>query len=412
MGINIDERAWTTWRGVNRAIKNKEVVFFGVSDDWTGKTLRNTLVKSFYFVDNSTAWQGTEYMGAAIRSPEMLRHNPKERYVIISSSAYESIYPQLVEYGLTPGEDFCIAPALNNLRTITEINTHEATLLLSSPDHKIYSQLDKDNDTGGGLFTYNIQTHEFVKVLDGTFHQIVEAEDKYYIVDEIRGTCEISKDYELTDVFGIKEGDKPHGVAFCPKRNLVFMARTGRDLISAFDAKTKKCEFDIHFTGKMEAAKKPGHWINDIFVKGDFLYVSLFSQTGASREGVFDGGVLQIAIDNPEERYVLMHDLWMPHSVCFFDDDICVLDSMRGYFYKTDKNVTGEFFGFIRGLAFDGVYYYVGQSETRYFDRLKGLRKNIGMSAGFYLFDEETKAAKFFSTPKLRQVRSLAVVSE
>ena len=410
MAVKIDERAWTNWQGVNRAIKGKEVVFFGVSDDWTGKTLRHTLITSFYFVYNSKTWQGTEYMGARIKSPEILRDNARSRYVIISSSAYESIYPQLIEYGLTPGDDFCIAPALNNLRVITEINTHDVTLLLSSPDHKIYSRLDQNNDVAGGLYTYNIRSHECIKVLDGTFHQIVETPDRYYIADEIRGICEISKDYELIDAFGVQNGDKPHGVAFCPERNLLFLARTGRDIISAFDAKTKKYKFDIRFSEKMVAAKKPGHWINDLFVKGGFLYASMFSQTGASREGVYDGGVIQISIDRPEERYVLMHDLWLPHSVCFFDDDICVLDSMRGYFYKTDKNVTGEFFGFIRGLAFDGSYYYVGQSETRYFDRLKGLRKNIGMSAGFYLFDEDTKAAKFFATPKIRQVRSLCVI--
>lgn len=410
MGINISERAWTNWQGLNKAIKGKEVVFFGVSDDWTGKTIRNSLIKDFYFVDNSKTWQGTEYIGAKIKSPEILKENSKSRYVIISSSAYESIYPQLIEYGLIPGEDFCIAPALNNLRVITEINTHEATILLSSPDHKIYSQLDQYNDTGGGLYTYNIQTNEYNKVLDGTFHQIVDTGEKFYVVDEIRGLCEISKDFELISSFGVEDGDKPHGAAFCPERNLVFMARTGRDFISAFNAGTQKKEFDILFTDKIAKAKKPGHWMNDIFVKGDYLYVSLFSQTGASREGVFDGGVIQISIDNPEERYVLMHDLWLPHSVCFFDDDICVLDSMRGHFYKTDKNIVGEFFGFIRGLAFDGVYFYVGQSETRYFDRLKGMRKNISMSAGFYLFDEDTKAAKFFSTPKLRQVRSLCVI--
>ncbi|ACN16733.1 hypothetical protein HRM2_36750 [Desulforapulum autotrophicum HRM2] len=410
MDINISEKAWTTWQGLNKAIQGKEVVFFGVSDDWTGKTLRNTLIKEFSFVDNSKTWQGAEYIGAKIKSPKILKENVKSRYVIISSSAYESIYPQLIEYGLTPGDNFCITPALNNLKVITDINTHKARILLSSPDHKIYSQLDNSNDVGGGLFTYDIQSHECKKVLDGTFHQIVDTGKSYYIVDEIRGICEVSKDFELKDSFGVEKGDKPHGVAFCPKRDLVFLARTGRDFISVFNAKTKKIEFDILFSGKMTAAKKPGHWINDIFVNGDYLYVSLFSQTGSSREGVFDGGVLQISIDNPKERHVLMNDLWLPHSVCFFDADICVLDSMRGHFYKTDKNIVGEFFGFIRGLAFDGAYYYIGQSETRYFDRLKGIRKNIGMSAGFYLFDEDTKAAKFFSIPKLRQVRSLCVI--
>ena len=68
-------------------------------------------------------------------------------------------------------------------------------------------------------------------------------------------------------------------------------------------------------------------------------------------------------------------------------------------------------FGFIRGIAFNGTYYFIGQSESRYFDRLKGIRNNIGMSAGFYLFDEDSKACKFFHIPQLHQVRDLVVLS-
>lgn len=86
------------------------------------------------------------------------------------------------------------------------------------------------------------------------------------------------------------------------------------------------------------------------------------------------------------------------------------LDSMNDYFDITDKRISGEFYSFIRGLAYDIVYYYIGQIESRYFDRLKGMRKNIGMSAGFYLFDEETKAAKFFVILAVRQIHDLCVI--
>ena len=35
----------------------------------------------------------------------------------------------------------------------------------------------------------------------------------------------------------------------------------------------------------------------------------------------------------------------------------------------------------------------------------------IGMSAGFYMFDIETKAAKFFNIPQIRQIHDLCVIS-
>jgi len=407
----LSNAAWKNWQDFNRIIKEKEIVFFGVSCDWASMTLRKSSIKSFYFVDNNKSLYKTNFLGVKIKSPEILTDGNKNRFVVITSGAYESIYPQLIEYGLKPGSDFCITPALNNLKIITNINTHKATLLVSSPDHKIYSHLDKSKDVGGGLFTYDISTNKYKKVLEGTFHQIVDIGDGFYVADEQRGICRISRDFKLIDEFGCDNGDKPHGIAYCPERNLVFLACTGRDMISVFNAKTKKLNFEIFFTDKIKKAAKPGHWINDIYVNGDYLYVSMFSHSGSYLDGIYDGGVLQIKIDDPKERHVLIRDLWMPHSVCFFDANLCILDSMNGYFYKTDKTVVGEFFGFIRGLAYDGVYYYIGQSEARYFDRLKNIRRNIGMSAGFYLFDEETKAAKFYSMPKLRQVRSLAVLN-
>ncbi|MEA3346891.1 MAG: hypothetical protein U9Q21_02240 [Candidatus Auribacterota bacterium] len=406
----LPDEVWKSWSEFNKAVRGKEIIFFGASDDWTAKTLQKSSIESFYFVDNNETLHGSSFFNTQVKNPEILKTKAKDRFVVITSGAYESVYPQLVEYGLKPGSDFCITPALNNLKAITDVHNHEATLLISSPDHKIYSNLDKDSSVGGGLFTYNIKTMECNRVLDGTFHQIMDTGKEFYIADEKRGICRVSRDFKLLDTYGGGEGDKPHGIAYCPERNLVFLAKTGKDIICAYDVKTKKLKFEIKFTDKIKKAGKPGHWINDIFVKGDYLYASMFSHTGSYLDGVYDGGVQQIKIDNPDERHVLMNGLWMPHSVCFFDSEICVLDSMYGYFYKTDKKVIGDFFGFIRGIAYDNVYYYIGQSETRYFDRLKGIRKNIGMNAGFYLFDEETKAAKFFTIPKLRQVRDIVVL--
>jgi len=406
----LPDEAWKSWPDFNKTILGKKIVFFGVSDDWTDKTLQKSKIDSFYFVDNSPSWIGSSFDGVEVKNPEVLREKDKDRFVVITSGAYESIYPQLAEYGLKAGADFCVSPAMNNLKVIADIHTHDAVLLVSSPDHKIYSQLDTDSNIGGGLFTYNIKKRECKKVLDGTFHQIAETNEGYYAIDEKRGVCQVDKDFELVDTFGCVQGDKSHGIAYCPQRNLVLVSRTAKDKITAYNANSKKRCFDIEFTNKAEKVGKAGHWINDLCVRGDYLYISMFSYSGAYLEGVYDGCIVQVHLDDTSERHVLVQNLWMPHSVCFFDSEICFADSMLGYFYKTDKKVIGEFFGFIRGLAYDGSFYYIGQSETRHFDRLKGIRKNIGMNAGFYLFDEETKAAKFFTIPRVHQIRDLVVL--
>lgn len=402
--------AWMTWSQFKRTIHGKDVVFFGVSFDWTEKTYAKADIALSYFVDNSPAWIGSLYNRIEVKHPEVLKQKNDNTYIVITSGAYDSICQQLLDYGLKPGKDFCMTPALNNLKIISEIHSHQATLLISSPDHAIYSQLDQNAQIGGGLYTFDIGTLECKKVLEGTFHQMVKTAHGFYVVDEFRGICHISKDFELLETFGQEKGGKPHGVAYCPERNLVFIAQTSLDRVSAYAADTKQKVFEITLSDKAEKTGQSHHWMNDLHVRGDYLYISLFSLSGCRMEGITDGGIMQVNLDDPSKRYVIMERLWMPHTVRFFDAEICVLDSMNGRFYKTDKLVKGEFFGFIRGLGFDGSYFYIGQSETRYFDRLKGLKNNIGMSAGFYLFDEETKAAKFFSMPQVHQVHDLCVV--
>lgn len=407
--ITMDE-AWLTWKEFNKKIIKKKIIFFGVSLDWTKKTFAKSNIDLAYYVDNSPKWIGDTYDGIEIKNPDILKDMGSDKYVVITSGAYESISPQLIELGLIPGKDFCITPALNNLKIISDINSHDATLLISCPDHKIYSNLDKNRNIGGGLYTFNIDSYECKKVLDGTFHQIVDTGKEFYIVDEMRGVCQISRDFELIDVFGMEKGDKPHGVAYCPERNIVLVAQTAKDRVTAYDIDTKKPRFTINISEKNKKNGQSNHWINDLCVRGDYLYVSMFSHSGCINEGVRDGGILQIDIDNPEIRTPIIQNAWMPHTVRFIGSEICYLDSMSGSFYKTDKQVVGEFYGFVRGLGYDGVYYYIGQSETRYFDLLKGIKKNIGMSAGFYMFDIETKAAKFFSLPQIRQVHDLCVI--
>jgi hypothetical protein len=407
---HVPQEAWKTWQSFNRAIAGKDVIFFGVSSDWAKKTYVKSKARPICFIDNSPNWIGKTFDNIKVFDPTIIQEENKNYYIVITSASYESICPQLEDLGMKPGHDYCITPALNNLRVITDIHNHDVTLLLSSPDHKIYSHLDKEKDIGGGLYTYNTLKQKCTKVLDGTFHQIISTENGFYIADENRGICHVSKEFQLIETFGWEEGAKSHGIAYCPRRNLVFIAHTAKDKISAYDAKTKELCFDIRLSNKANETQPSHHWMNDICVSGDYLYVSLFSISGSQHIGLYDGGILQINLNNTNERYVLIQGLWMPHTVRFFHSEICFLDSMNGNFYVTDKNIIGEFFGFIRGLAFDDTYYYIGQSEARYFDRLEGIKKNIGMTAGFYLFDEQTKAAKFFVVPQVRQIHDLCVI--
>jgi hypothetical protein len=416
-GFEMDE-IWKSWTEFNGLIRGKDIVFFGVAPDWWDKTFQSSDPNLSYIVDNSETridtsfFVSNHYGELEVKNPMVLKKKADNVFVVITSGAYHSIYPQLVSYGLVPGRDFCCTPALNNLRIIADINSHTAKVLICSSDHKIYSDLDDGKTFGGGLYLFDTSSRELKKVLDGTFHEILDIGDRYIILDEIKGVLEVSKEFEVIHEFGFEMGSRSHGVAYCPDMNLVFIAKSGLDKISVYDAKTYELQYDIELSEKNKKLKQEQHHINDICVKDRYLYVSIFSHSGNYPRGFYDGGIFEIDLDDISNRRILVNNAWMPHSIKFFGKNMHYVDSMNSILYQGDKKILGEFSGFIRGIDFDKKYYYVGQSESRYFDRLAGIKNYISMNAGFYLFDADSKAGKFFGIPQLRQIRSLLVLDK
>ncbi len=408
---------WQDWKEFNQSVKDKRVVFFGVADDWFEKTFQYSNPNLAYIVDNSESRKGKKYMVTDKKSefdvfdPEVLKKKDADIYIVITSGAYKSIIPQLVSYGLKPGADFCCTPALNNLKILGDIDACTTKLLICSADHKIYTELDKGKSGGGGLYLYDIALRQSTKVLEGTLHQIIDAGDKYYVLDEVRGGLVVSKnDYTVVKEFGFEMDAKSHGMAYSPERKLIFIAKSGLDKISVYSSETLDHVTDIMISDKYTYYKKDMHHINDLFVTDRYLYVSLFSHSGNWSWGVYDGGIMEIDLDDYAVRRPLITNAWMPHSPKFIGSELFYLDSMRSILYRGNQRIVGEFSGFIRGLAHDGEYFYVGQSESRYFDKLKGIKNYISLNGGFYLFDEVSKAGKFYSMPETRQIRNLIVL--
>jgi hypothetical protein len=106
----------------------------------------------------------------------------------------------------------------------------------------------------------------------------------------------------------------------------------------------------------------------------------------------------------------MVDGLWMPHSPKIIGGDLCYLESPKGNLYLANYAIAGRFPGFARGLAFDGRYYYVGQSETMYLQRNFGQAGNVMMNAGVYLFDAETKASRFYPMLDNMNVHDLMIL--
>ena len=100
----------------------------------------------------------------------------------------------------------------------------------------------------------------------------------------------------------------------------------------------------------------------------------------------------------------------MPHNVCSINGSLSVLDSLRGELKTSNAQAIGKFPGFSRGLGYDGMFHYIGQSRNRNYSRYLGLSLNISIDTSIIVFDAQTKVSRSLSLPsKLSEIHSTIV---
>lgn len=153
------------------------------------------------------------------------------------------------------------------------------------------------------------------------------------------------------------------------------------------------------------------HHINDLLVFEDSLYASMFSFSGNWKIGIFDGGILEFDISTRELFMPVVTGLWMPHTPTIIESKLWYTDSMRGKVYCGTEELLIEFNGFVRGIAYDGRFHYVGQSLHRYPDRLRKITHNVSLDTGVFMVDKESYMTKFFPTPRLTDINTILIPS-
>jgi hypothetical protein len=139
--------------------------------------------------------------------------------------------------------------------------------------------------------------------------------------------------------------------------------------------------------------------------------VSMFSYTGNWKKDIFDGAVVEIDLTTKTINGPIIQNLSMPHNISYHGGGICVLDSLPGYLRKNNASVVGEFSAFTRGLDFDGIYFYIGQSRNRNFSKNLGVSNNISIDTAIVIFDEHTKVSRSLHLPsKLSEIHSIVLI--
>jgi len=401
-------KGWLTWNEVNEITRNKKIAFFGCGV-WVSKTYPYLAGETSCIYDNNKyEWGETRDLGLLVHpGPSARNINRDEIFIIITTVHFHEVYKQLVEMGLEPGKNFCVSPALKDYHAQMEIDAHTARIYLTCSDH----YLKDESKIGGGLYRFDIESSTLTKLINGKCHGIVKAGDYFFLVDDnIVGIRKLNNKFEPLEQFELPSGSRPHGVAYCPKRNWIFINLTDCDSIIVYDAGYYQPIKEIRLSEKRWRMGTAQHHINDLVVYEDSLYVTMFSFSGNWKLGIFDGGILEFDIDSGE-RYPtpLVSDLWMPHTPTIIRGELWYVDSMRGRVHCGTGELPIEFNGFVRGIAYDDKFYYVGQSVHRHPNRLRNISHNISLDTGIFLIHKDSYMTRFYPTPGLADINTILI---
>jgi hypothetical protein len=404
---NRHEAAFTSVSELNRACENRPIVFFGAGPIAikTFRILGKAPLHSI--VDNASNLWGKSALGVDILEPDSVS-NIKDVFVIICTTSFSQVMKQLTGYGLKNGTDFCVSPILNDLKVIDDLENISKKMLFTNGSPK--------NDSpkyGGGIYELSVKGDEWShqKVISGNCYGLIEFEDNYISVDTERGIFEFNANYDIIRSKLLPSGMRAHGVQYSKKHERFYVVGSYRDAILVLDRNFDILD-EIRLSYKRERFGSPKHHCNDCLVVEDSLFVSMFSMTGNYQNDVFDGGIVEFDLVTKEKVGVIAQNLWMPHNIQIINGSIHLLNSLRGELLTNNLQVVGQFPAFTRGLDYDGMYYYIGQSRNRNYSKNMGVSKNISVDAGIIVFDEQTKVSRFLQMPpKISEIHSILLLN-
>lgn len=396
---------FSTLRDVLRSACGRPVVLFGAGNiaAKTARLMGGTLA---FIVDNNPNLWGTEQLGVSVRPPNDLCDLTQLPFVLICTTSFSDVAAQLPGLGYEMGRDFLVSPVLNDLRIIGELESLKTGLLITSGLPPTKAAL-----RGGGVYEVTVDGSWSVrKVHAGSCHGLVRYKDGFLLVDDELGLVEMDRDYKVVRNVPLPSASRGHGVAHSEELERFYVACSYLDSVLVFDG-TFNAVGEIRISNKLSRERSPSHHLNDVCVVGTSLYVSMFSATGNWKRDIFDGVVLEYDLITEALIGTVIRDLWMPHNVDFMDGSLVVCDSLRGALLKGNAQPIGQFPGFTRGLASDGVFHYIGQSRNRNFSRYMGLAKNISIDTSVIVFDEETKVSRSLFLPsEISEIHAITVL--
>lgn len=388
---------WKSFDEINDIIKTREYYFWGASN-WVFKTLKKFSSMPQKIIDNNPNNQGIIYEGFNVDNSKGINLKQKP-FIVITTSNYNSVIKDLEELKYVMGDDFCCSPCLIEKKAVDDINNYSKKILFTSPDHSF------SHTGGGGIYLLETLSRKIDKLYSGKVRGLVKYKDGYCFVDMLKGLVLTDKSFNQINIIELTKNSEPHGLFV--NENLAYVGTPGRDSVSIYNIDDSKKIDEIFITDKWINNKKDNHHLNDVLVIDKSLFISMFSFSGNWLNDVYDGGVVEIDLNNIKERKVIFDKKWMPHSISLHDNKFYVLDSMRGHLYNGANEILFKGNGFLRGLEKIENYFFIAQTPHRYPDKIFSGKSNISVDTGIHIFNIETKLTRFVNIYNTNSIHSI-----
>lgn len=393
-----------------KLIKKKKKVFFFGSGIISEKTIKNIDLPNKFsgiFDNSSTLWD-TNQEKIKILNPKIIKKlNRSDFLIIITTTSFADVFDQLKnEFKLIYGKDFIISFILNDQISIENIQSLDKTILFTSGAPK-----NINKNFGGGLYKIELNKENWTtkKIYSGNCYGLIKHDNFYYVVDTDIGIIKFNEKFNIIKKFKLEKGLRAHGLSYCKISKKFALASSYKDKIVIFNDKWKKIK-ELKISSKYNEDKTAQHHCNDCELINNNVYVSMFSITGNWKKDSYDGGILEINIFNKKKQCII-HNLWMPHNVKYFNGTIHVLDSLKGNLLYNNFNIQGTFPAFTRGLDYKDGLFYIGQSRNRNFSKFLGLSNNISVDTGVIIFEPDLKISRFIQVSnKISEIHSVLTI--
>ena len=344
-------------------------------------------------VDNNESLWGSVWNGHTIDDPQILESVAGRLLVVICTTSVNDVMSQLARFE-SPQLSAAITSHLANQLPVRRLQECNPEIVFTSGEVR---KVESSGHHAGGLFTVDFHgTREPKRHLEGSCHGLAFADGRYLVTSDADGLVLLDESLNLVKSVDVPGNPGLHGATFIPEAQQFAVVATAWDSILLLD-------LGLAVKQEIKLSRRPGvhaaHHCNDLVSLGGNLFVSMFSESGFWRQGVYDGAVLAVDPSGSAPPYAVIRNLHMPHSPTVLDGELFVCDSLRGNLVGPLGKVVGEFSGFVRGLDFSGDYWLLGHSRNRNSGLVVGEAPTVSIDNGFVLFDPKSSLFTFRHLP-------------